>query len=224
MQVSGRRGRYWRASQLIIPPDVEAHMHELPVQSIAALATVVASLITAAVSFVTLTLTKEQKTSEFRQAWIDSLREELAGFLAAARAFARAVEIFNTYGPEYKEKTQLRISEEKIGDLRYQAAETLSKIQLRLNPAEPEHKELLRLLRRAVDEQNTMLKEKSSIEATLKAIELAADYAQPILKKEWERVKAGELPFRIARNWVAPAIALLSLSFIAYICLGTFKS
>lgn len=198
-------------------------MQDLPVQSIAALATVVASLITAAVSFVTLTLTKEQKTSEFRQVWIDGLREEIAGFLAAARAFARAAEILNTYGPDYKEKTHLRISDEKIGDLRYQAAETLSKIQLRLNATEPEHIELLRLLRRAVDEQNKMLKEKTSIDETMKAIEMATKYAQPVLKKEWERVKAGELPFRIARNWVAPAIATLSLLFIAYICLGTFK-
>lgn len=127
-------------------------MNDLPVQSLTAIATLVAALITAAVSFVSLTLTKEQKTSEFRQAWIDALREELASFLAAARAFARAVEILNTYGPDYKDKTALRISDEKVGDLRYQVAESLCKIQLRLNPNEPEHQELLRLLRRAVSE------------------------------------------------------------------------
>ncbi len=198
-------------------------MHDLPVQSLAAIATLVASLITAAVSFVSLTLTKEQKTSEFRQAWIDGLREELAAFLAAARAFARAVEILNTFGPDYKEKTALRISDDRVGDFRYQVAESLSKIQLRLNPNEPEHKELLRLLRRAISEQNAMLSGGTGIEATLKAIECASDYAQPVLKKEWERVKKGELPFRIARNWVAPAIAALSLFFIAYVLLGTFK-
>jgi hypothetical protein len=198
-------------------------MHDLPVQSLAAIATLVAALITAAVSFVNLTLTKEQKTSEFRQAWIDGLRDELAGFLAAARAFARAVEVLNMFGPEYKEKTSLLISDEKIGELRYQAAETLCKIQLRLNPSETEHQELLRLLRRAISEQNAMLSERTGIEETMKAIERATEYAQPVLKKEWERVKTGELPFRVARNWVAPTIAALSLLFIGYLCLGTFK-
>jgi hypothetical protein len=203
--------------------NVSPQVHDLPTQSLAAIATLVASLIAAAISFVTLTLTKEQKTSEFRQAWIDGLREELAGFLAAARAFARAVEVLNTFGPEYKEKTSLRISDEKIGDLRYQAAETLCKIQLRLNSNEPEHQELLRLLRRAITEQNAMLSERTGIEETMKAIERATECAQPVLKKEWERVKRGELPFRIARNWLAPAIAVLSLLFIGYLWFGTFK-
>jgi hypothetical protein len=198
-------------------------MNDLPIQSLTAIATLVAALITAAVSFVNLTLTKEQKTSEFRQGWIDGLREELASFLAAARAFTRAVEILNTYGPDYKDKTALRISDEKVGDLRYQAAESLCKIQLRLNPNEPEHQELLRLLRRAISEQNAMLNNKTGIEETMKAIELVSEYAQPVLKKEWERVKKGELPFRIARNWVAPAIAALSLMFIALVLLGKFK-
>lgn len=64
-------------------------MHtDLPAQALAAVATVVASLIAAAVAFVNLTLTKELTTSEFRQAWIDALREDLAKFLGAARAFA----------------------------------------------------------------------------------------------------------------------------------------
>ncbi|HKE96605.1 MAG TPA: hypothetical protein VKB34_20010, partial [Povalibacter sp.] len=64
---------------------------ELPAQSIVAIATVVASLIAGVFSFVNLTLNKEQKTSEFRQAWIDALRADLSAFFAAARAFARAV-------------------------------------------------------------------------------------------------------------------------------------
>ena len=198
-------------------------MTDLPVQSLTAIATLVAALITAAVSFVSLTLTKEQKTSDFRQAWIDGLREELASFLAAARAFSRAIEVVNTFGPDYKEKTVLRISDDKVGELRYQAAESLCKIQLRLNPNESEHRELLRLLRRAISEQNAMLSNRTGIEETMKAIELASEYAQPVLKKEWERVKRGELPFRIARNWVAPGIAALSLFFIAWVLLGKFK-
>jgi len=48
-----------------------------------AIATVVAAVIAGLISVVALTLTKEQKTSEFRQAWIDGLRSDLADYLAA---------------------------------------------------------------------------------------------------------------------------------------------
>lgn len=196
---------------------------ELPVQSIAAIATVVASLIAGLISFVNLTLTKEQKTSEFRQAWIDALREDLAEFFACSRAFARATETFHLLGPNYKEKAALLISDQKVSDIRYQVAEARYRIKLRLNPDEEEHQELLRLIDLVVAEQNNMLAEKSEVAPTLGAIELAAEYAAPILKKEWERVKKGELPFRIARNWVAPIIVILSIGFVVFLWTGTFK-
>lgn len=116
-------------------------MHgDLPTQSIAAIATLVAALIAGALSFVNLTLTKELKTSEFRQAWIDSLREDLAKFFGSARAFARAVEVLHIFEPTYKDNAALLITDEKISELRYQAAETLCRIKLRLNPDEAEHK------------------------------------------------------------------------------------
>jgi hypothetical protein len=199
-------------------------MHaDLPVQSIAAIATLVAGLVTGAISFVNLILSKEQKTSEFRQAWIDGLREDLAQFLGAARAFARAIETVNQFGADYKEKVVLPISDEKISDLRYQAAETLCKIQLRLNPDEPEHVELLRLLRRAIEEQNAMLTQRNSIDATMRAIEVASEYARPVLKKEWERVKLGERPFRIARNLAAWIVFLLLVAFVMFVWNGAFR-
>ena len=124
-------------------------------------------------------LTKELKTSEFRQACIDGLREDLAKFLGAARAFARVVEVVHAFGPEYKDKIPLLISDEKIGELRYQAAEMLSKIKLRLNPDEAEHQELLRLLVKAVSIQNETLASGGNVAGTLVAIEAANEYARP---------------------------------------------
>jgi hypothetical protein len=196
--------------------------NELPAQSIVAIATVVAALIAGVFSFVNLTLTKEQKTSEFRQAWIDGLRMDLAAFFAAARAFARASELVHLVGSDYKEKAMLPISDQRIGDLRHKAAETYYRIQLRLNPDEVEHVELLRLLQTAIIEQNSMLSEKADSTKTIKAIELAAEYARPVLKNEWRRVKSGELAFRIARNWVAPIIVALCLIFVIFVWAGKF--
>lgn len=192
----------------------------LPPQSLAALATLVAALIAGAISFVNLTLTKELKTSEFRQAWIDGLREELAAFFGAAQAFARAVEAKQKHEENCGEKEFFPLTDEKISDIRHQVAETISKISLRLNPDEREHIELLRLLYSALDEQNSMIETNSSISATIAAITAANEYARPVLKKEWKRVKKGELPFRIARNYVAPLFVLVSIGFIVFIFLG----
>lgn len=197
---------------------------EIPVQSLAAIATLLASLIAGAVSFVSLTMTKEQKTSEFRQAWIDGLREELATFFACARAFARACEAKHTLKDDYKEKASFPITDEKISDIRFQVAEVHYRIKLRLNQEEVDHLELLRLMGRAVTEQNAMIENKTNASATLKAIEAAADFAPPLLKKEWIRVKKGELLFRATRNIVAPGIFCLSLAFIALIWFGNFKA
>lgn len=204
--------------------NVRSLMHaDLPAQALAAVATLVAALIAGAVAFINLTLTKELKTSEFRQAWIDSLREDLAKFLGAARAFARAVEVLHTFGPEYKQKVPLLISDEKIGELRYQAAEMLSRIKLRLKPDEAEHQELLRLLVKAVSIQNEALTNGGGVAATIEAIEAANEYARPVLKKEWKRVKEGELPFRIARNWLAPLVFIVSVAFLVFMWNGTFR-
>lgn len=195
----------------------------LPPQSIAAIATLVAALVAAAISFVTMTLTKELKTSEFRQSWIDGLREELAAFFGAARAFARAIEASRSAIATTDGRVPLGLTAEKVSDLRYQAGEMLSKIMLRLNPDEEEHIELLRLLRRSIEEQNAMLASGSPDAApTLKAIELANEYARPVLKKEWKRVKEGELPFRIARNWLAPCIFVASGAFLWWVASGRF--
>ena len=199
-------------------------MHnELPTGSIVAIATVVASLIAGAISFVNLTLTKEQKTSEFRQAWIDALREDLATFFASSRAFARATQETQGYKGHIEGEAPFPMTEDKISDLRYQVAETRYRIQLRLNPKEAEHAELLRLMQVAITKQQDVLLGEGVTANALLAVETAAAYAPQILKSEWERVKKGELPFRLARNWIAPLIVILSIAFIFLLWTGRVK-
>ena len=192
-------------------------------QSLAAVGAVVAALVAGAFSFVSLTLNKEQKTSEFRQAWIDGLREDLATFFAGARAMARATEEQREAMAKGASSSTFAMTGEMISDIRYQAAETRYRIQLRLNPKEAEHNELLRLMQVAITEQNKFFKGSGDMDSTLKAVDNAAEYAPQILKTEWERVKSGELAFRLARNWVAPAAVLLSLLFVVLVLAGKMK-
>jgi len=196
---------------------------DLPAQSIAAGAAIVAALVAGAFSFVNLTLTKEQKISEFRQTWIDALREDLATFFATARAFARATQELHAFGKGSKDGAPMAFTEDKISDLRYQIAETRYRIQLRLNPKEAEHIELLRLMQSAVDRQQEMIAGAADTTKILESIETAAGYAPQVLKTEWERVKKGELAFRLARNWIAPTIVLVSIGSVAMLWSGHMK-
>ena len=196
---------------------------ELPVFSIVAMATITASLITTICSFVNLTLTKEQKISEFRQAWIDALREDLSIFFACARAFARATEEEFRFAENTENKNLFKISPEKVSEIRYQVAEVYSRITLRLNAEEHEHEELLRLLGVAIEKQNIAIKEKLDSSETMKAIRIATEYSRPLLKTEWDRVKKGEPAFRNAKNSAAGLIILLCAALASFVIYGSFK-
>lgn len=193
-------------------------------QSVTAIATVVAALIAAAMSFISLTLNKEQKTSEFRQAWIDGLREDLAAFFACARSFARATQELAAFGKGSKDGAPLAITEDKVSDIRYQIAENRYRIQLRLNAKESEHQILLSLMQIALDAQNKMLAGKGDTAAILDGIENAAEHSTRILKSEWERVKRGEFAFRLARNWVAPIVFFAALLFLFLLLSSGFRN
>lgn len=195
---------------------------ELPAQALVAVGTVVAALIAGVLSFVNLTLTKEQKTSEFRQAWIDGLREDLAKFLSASRACGRAIEAKADHGDKYS-VDPFQFGSEKVSELRHEASATYYRVKLRLNPEEAEHIELLRLLDRAIDEQNEYFASATEKGEPFAALDRIADFARPVLKTEWNRVKAGELPFRIVRNWVAPIVILLCVLFVVAVLSGKYK-
>jgi hypothetical protein len=192
---------------------------------LAPIATVVAALITAMISFVNLTLSKEQKTSEFRQAWIDGLREELATFFSSARALCRTMQEARSPNINDEDVKGFRFSNEQVGKMRIDGADALYRIKLRLNKNETEHNELLRLLNAAIEIQNRINIEKGAdYSDALKAIENASSYSQEILKNEWERVKTGEKSFQIAKNTVMPAIMVVAIIFIGVLLFNTPES
>jgi len=179
------------------------------------LVTILAALIAGAVSLVAITLSKEQKISEFRQAWIDALRADLASFLSSARAFARAMDARNVHGVESKDPGKTLFTLEKVGEIRATAAESYYRIKLRLNPGEADHKELLRLLWQAIDDQNAVLKGDGAVQRdVLAAVDRAADFAGPVLKAEWKRVKEGEKPYRSIRVSATIIVVLALLAFV----------
>lgn len=58
-------------------------MEQLPAQAFIAAGAVLAAVIAGAFSSLSLVMSKEQKVSEFRQDWINSLREDICKFVSA---------------------------------------------------------------------------------------------------------------------------------------------
>jgi hypothetical protein len=144
---------------------------------LAAIATALAAVVVS--PFVTLRVAKQQIRSQTisanRHAWINSLREELAAFLSLITSLAFPVPVLDP--------NKFRESAEQLILVH-------SKIKLRLNPKEQDHIQLNDLLNQTYDsaisdddkERRTVHKKRDEIVAL----------SQVILKREWERVKAGD--------------------------------
>jgi len=180
----------------------------------------VASALAALVAYITLVINKENKISEFRQEWIDALRDDVAKFLAGSRALVRSVEN-KRYIAAHPDKLLVSdYSPELMGTVRTSSAEALSRIKLRLNLKKEEHCELERLLDSSVATLNRWIDSPnaSSIEA-FASIDRAMTQARTLLKTEWERVKAGETAYVNAKTAMKSIllVAVIAAAAVAFV-------
>jgi hypothetical protein len=154
-------------------------------------------------SILQLIISKENKISEFRQEWIDKLREELACVLSSVEALGASAE-------------KGRQGENFSGALR-----NIANVLLRFNPAE--HKEIVAKLESLQEEIIKMKADditSCNFTNSLKQIE---NEAKIVLKSEWKRVKEGEprykLTYRIVRIVSIGSMISLVLASIVY-CLS----
>ena len=184
----------------------------MPIHLFAVIASVLAALIAAGISFIHLTLTKEQKISDFRQTWIDGLREDLSTFFSLSRAMARATEEVRL-SEEQKSNSKFGFTEDQVREMRLPVAQAYYKIKLRLNAGEAYHIQLLRLIDDALAAQISSTRMDSDGTKTIPALESAVEYSRHVLKTEWNRVKLGEPNFRRARTWIPIIILILVIVF-----------
>lgn len=169
----------------------------------AAIGAITAALIAGLISLLGLIVSKEQKTSEFRQAWIDALRVDLSAYLTQINAVHDAVKV--------KYKTHA----EKVTALSplYIALNTSTfNIQLRINPSEPKSQRLLS----AMNDISALTLSESSLKAeNIRPAEIEfISASQELLKFEWRRVKGGEWTFKISK---IIALAIVVASFVAIV-------
>lgn len=165
-----------------LPLGREVHLHDISIGAVGA------ATIAALVSLFGLILGKEQKTSEFRQAWIDALRAEIAAYSVNVNSIAdKLVAKYDSH-------------ESKVVALASNYAE-LNKanvgIRLRVNQAEAPSKDLLC----AMDKIEILARSDSDfVSGSIDPLEKQfMSAAQVLLKFEWRRVKRGELTFQIAK-------------------------
>lgn len=162
---------------------------------------VVAALIAALITFVVTVLSKENKTSEFRQAWIESLRNDVSELLGEFNVLEGVFEVTIDHDLEGKEG-QAQINEFwKQHQKEYAKIDSLcNRIALRLNPKE--HAALIAKVR----ELENSIGEGQKISSRL-CEGLVHDFSA-VFKKEWGRVKDGEVVFR--RMKIAAAVVLVT--------------
>jgi hypothetical protein len=186
--------------------------------TLAALAAIIAAIVAGLFSLLGLLIAKENKISDFRQAWIDSLRNEIADFASAVTILCHAEPMNLSGAPalDYLE-TMLPTFDKAVN--------AQMRIRLRVNPKEtsPEHKRCNDALLLKMQDIQDIVNEAAPATVSSKVKEelytKAADFvreldgvAAPVLKLEWERVKRGELLYVISR-WITIgfiAIAILT--------------
>ncbi|WP_119257810.1 hypothetical protein [Shinella zoogloeoides] len=159
-----------------------------------------AALIAGLVSLLGLIIGKEQKVSEFRQAWVDELRKCLVAYLVNINAICDAL--------------RLRKAGKSIDDAALLANYKLLNeanhgIRLRVNAAEAPAEALLKSM---TDFEALSTDNASLTPDRIRVVEQAfVEASKGLLKFEWNRVKRGEKTF----VWTKRVVCLMIASMLA---------
>lgn len=169
-----------------------------------AVGAICAALIAGLISFVVTVLAKDQKVSEFRQAWIDALRNDAAELVSHLAISALVLKVKKIS----IEKDQEIANFEIAGYKEFVVVKgCILRIRLRLNPEE--HKQLLKVL------QKLDFGEGGAIEHAESVLNEFTTEVQKVLKFEWGRVKKGELSIRCVR-WGGLVLFVSVFAFSIY--------
>lgn len=180
-----------------------------------AIGAIAAALIAGLISLLGLIISKEQKTSEFRQAWIDSLRSELSLVIAHANAIhgASAANLGNLANAGGSASELWKVVRQDFVGIN----EGTAKIRLRLNPREKQAQAVLG----AIDELEQLLSPGQMMNyVKINALEKhLVSEAQVLLKAEWTRVQEGEATYKVAR-FAALAISIACVIALIVVSAG----
>ncbi len=184
-------------------------MEQLTTQALIAVGVVLAAVIAGCFSFLNLVIAKEQKVSEFRQEWIDALRQEIAEYTSAISCLSVA---YSVYRKKYPHEKDIWKFYESAKESYTQIVSSFTAISLRVNPSDKDKKlkkindEFLGALWQIREYFNDDKLKESRIHCNV-----LLEKSIPLLKEEWERVKRGEKTYWVSK-YVTASVLLAGLA------------
>jgi hypothetical protein len=189
---------------------------ELPAPAFLVAGAVLAALLTGLFNLTNLIISKEDKVSDFRQRWLDSLREETSRLLAVIETLVRLVEPRVADKPEGLSSPELSEFRGEHWQQYRDLNEMRFRVSLRLNPAE--HKSLDSTLS---DLTAAFYGPCNNLPDIRRLQNNVVQETQRIIKETWERVKQGEKMFRRMRKGLMVVVlvlaAVLALTVLAFL-------
>lgn len=165
-----------------------------------AVGAITAALIAGIVSLLGLIVSKEQKISDFRQAWIDGLRSEIALLITHANAIHGSLSVgWTNIADAWKD---IRVDYVGIN-------EAAGRIRLRLNPKEPASLEILKTIEELENILKPSLQAPDYVKLNVVEKRLVKE-TNYVLKSEWRRVKRGEYVYQIAK-YAALSVVVIAI-------------
>lgn len=162
-------------------------LNQVPPSIYIAIGALMAALIAGLFSYLNMIAAKENKVSEFRQEWINELRNEISILTSASQSLSYDVKIYRS---EEIEDEGSRVNFLMgLNDRRERSIAALTKITLMLNYKQLQEKDSLEYkLMAAAESARTKLLTKSNDEIKGVSDEVRRS-AGPLLKDNWEIVK-----------------------------------
>ncbi|CQH35465.1 hypothetical protein AB8899_18145 [Yersinia enterocolitica] len=156
--------------------------------SILVFGTIFAAFMAGVFSLFTLINNKEQKVSEFRQAWIDGLRKDISGLVASIFYISYCHSTLNGNNS---------MAPKDIESSHKQYVEACTSLLTRINAQDPDLsiRDINKAFLDALNNIQNAFNAKNYSNAAILTKELI-DSSKPLLKAEWERVKSGEKTYK----------------------------
>lgn len=176
-----------------------------------------AALVAGFFAFMNLVASKENKVSEFRQDWINSLRDSVSCYVSSLTYLST---LYKHHGEKKGDKKDKFDMARDVEETYLKVNESYNDIIFRINESEKSKKgkkvndEFLAALHETREHYN-----KNEFSEARTACHSLRDKAKPLLKFEWKRVKNGELNYRISKYFsiLVLLIGVTSASLNAYL-------
>lgn len=146
---------------------------------------VIAAAIAGAFSIIGMIVAKEHKVSEFRRDWLESLRSEIARYIAHVNLFVSIM--------KYSNSDEDTVTEFRLEMIAMSEAATM--IRLKLDEADEDAIAFLQDMSNI--ESEILAGNEGAIEAISRHEALLVKRSRALLRRQWQRVRDGEPPLTV---------------------------